>query len=133
MHAVTWNAERDTGGFEGIFDDFFSGAGGGGSFGGGHFGGGPFGGGNGGRRAQPQPDLYPKGSRVSKLSESKFPKKGSAHVWLVSDSPQGSMSVISNTSSQWLASDNCAAERVHYLTGGAWNFGVESSLLSRNM
>ncbi|CAN0409821.1 unnamed protein product, partial [Hapterophycus canaliculatus] len=28
-------------------------------------------------------DLYPKGSKVAKLSEAKFPKKGSAHVWLV--------------------------------------------------
>lgn len=60
-----------------MFDDFF-----GGGFGGGGFGGG--GGGGGGRRAKPPQDLYPKGSKVGKLSEAKFPKKGSAHVWLVS-------------------------------------------------
>lgn len=60
-----------------MFDEFF----GGGGFGGGGFGGG---GGGGGRRASPPRDLYPKGSKVSKLSEAKFPKKGSAHVWLVS-------------------------------------------------
>lgn len=50
-----------------MFDDFFGGGGGGG----------------GGRRAKPPQDLYPKGSKVGKLSEAKFPKKGSAHVWLV--------------------------------------------------
>lgn len=60
-----------------MFDDFF-----GGGFGGGGFGGG--GGGGGGRGAKPPQDLYPKGSKVGKLSEAKFPKKGSAHVWLVS-------------------------------------------------
>ncbi|CAM9976328.1 unnamed protein product, partial [Sphacelaria rigidula] len=61
------------GGFPGGFDGF-------GGFGGGGFGGG-FGGG-GGRQQQPQ-DPYPKGSKVGKLYETKFPKKGSAHVWLV--------------------------------------------------
>ena len=70
-----------------MFDDFFGGGGGfgGGGFGGGGFGGGGFGGGGGGgRRPKPPQDLYPKGSKVGKLSEAKFPKKGSAHVWLVS-------------------------------------------------
>ncbi|CAM9476715.1 unnamed protein product [Discosporangium mesarthrocarpum] len=41
------------------------------------------GGGSRGRHSQPPPDLYPKGSKVAKLSEAKFPKKGSAYVWLV--------------------------------------------------
>lgn len=59
-----------------MFDDFF-----GGGFGDGGLGGA---GGRGGGRAKPPQDLYPKGSKVGKLSEAKFPKKGSAHVWLVS-------------------------------------------------
>ncbi len=69
-----------------MFEEFFGGGGGfGGGFGGGGFGGGGFGGGGGGgRRPNPPKDLYPKGSKVGKLSEAKFPKKGSAHVWLVS-------------------------------------------------
>lgn len=72
--------------FENMFDMGGSGDAGGGPFGGGRFGGGgPFGASGGGRgRSKPQPDPYPKGSKVSKLSRSKFPKKGSAHVWLVS-------------------------------------------------
>lgn len=69
------------GGGGGMFEEFF---GGGGGFGGGFGGGGFGGGGGGGRRPKPPQDLYPKGSKVSKLSEAKFPKKGSAHVWLVS-------------------------------------------------
>lgn len=83
------------GGFGGMFEDMFEmggpGDAGGGPFGGGPFGGspfgagGPFGGSGGGRgRSKPMPDPYSKGSKVSKLSRSKFPKKGSAHVWLVS-------------------------------------------------
>lgn len=60
-----------------MFDDFFGGGGGGG-------GGGGFGGGGGRRPQPPAQDLYPKGSSVNKLSEAKYPKKGSAHVWLVS-------------------------------------------------
>ncbi|CAM9355383.1 unnamed protein product [Ectocarpus sp. 8 AP-2014] len=67
------------GGGGNIFDEFFGGGGGGG-FGGGGFGGG---GGGGRRGAKPPQDLYPKGSKVGKLSENKFPKAGSAHVWLV--------------------------------------------------
>lgn len=74
----------------GIFEEFFGGGGGGGGgggfgsgFGGGRgFGGGGRGGGGGSRG--PPSDIYPKGSKVVKLSEAKFPKKGSAHVWLVS-------------------------------------------------
>lgn len=57
-----------------IFDEFFGSGGGPAGFGGG--------GGGGGKRPSAQ-DLYPKGSKVGKLSEAKFPKKGSAHVWLV--------------------------------------------------
>lgn len=72
-----------------MFDDFF----GGGGFGGGGFG---RGGGGGGRRAKPPPDLYPKGSKVGKLSEAKFPKKGSAHVWLVSVSATARFTVLSS-------------------------------------
>lgn len=62
-----------------MFDDFFAGGGGDGGGGGGAAG-------HPGRRAQPPQDLYPKGSKVTKLAEAKFPKKGSAHVWLVSGS-----------------------------------------------
>ena len=69
--------------FGNMFESFFGGGGGGG-FPGGDFGGGGGGfGGGGPERAQPPPELYPKGSKVAKLSEAKFPKKGSAHVWLV--------------------------------------------------
>lgn len=65
-----------------MFDDFF--------------GGGGFGGGGGGRRPKPPPDLYPKGSKVGKLSETKFPKKGSAHVWLVSVRATARAAVLSS-------------------------------------
>ncbi|CAM9777042.1 unnamed protein product [Choristocarpus tenellus] len=83
----------DSGDAHRTFEHFFGGGGPGGGGGGGggggfRFSGGMFeeffgGGGGGGARGQPPADIYPNGSKITKLSESKFPKRGSAHVWLV--------------------------------------------------